>query len=136
MYYWKAYRDATGKKVRPIFKDYVERMNNVAKSENFHDAGEMWRYNFEDDDGDFVKTVHRLWREIKPLYDLLHRYVRLKLKSVYNDDLQNDNGLIPGHILGKFDDTYLLLPDSRRVMFFVCMYVDFSLQPNRLDGIS
>ncbi|XP_045496355.1 angiotensin-converting enzyme-like [Colias croceus] len=98
-YYWKAYRDATGKKVRPIFTDYVDRMNDVAKSESFRDAGEMWRYNFEDED--FVNTVVKLWKEVKPFYDLLHRYVRVKLKAVYSDDLQKDNSLIPAHILGN-----------------------------------
>ncbi|XP_050665505.1 angiotensin-converting enzyme-like isoform X1 [Leptidea sinapis] len=98
-YYWKVYRDATGKKVRPIFKDYVMRMNKVAESENFKDAGEMWRYNFEDED--FVKTVDRIWNDVKPLYGLIHSYVKTKLKAVYNQDLQADSNLIPAHILGN-----------------------------------
>ncbi|CAK1544115.1 unnamed protein product [Leptosia nina] len=98
-YYWKAYRDATGRKVRPIFKDYIVRMNNVAESENFKDAGDMWRYNFEDDD--FVNTVERVWKEVKPLYNLIHSYVRVKLKALYKNELLDDNGLIPGHILGN-----------------------------------
>lgn len=100
-YYWAAYRDATGKKVRPIFSDYVERMNVVAKSENFTDAGEMWRYAFEDDN--FVNNVGRIWHEIKPFYDLLHDYVRLKLKTHYTEDLQSKDKLIPAHILGEFN---------------------------------
>lgn len=98
-YYWAAYRDATGKKVRPIFKDYVERMNVVAKSENFTDAGEMWRYAFEDDN--FMDNVDRIWHEIKPFYDLLHDYVRLKLKVHYAEDLKSKDTLIPAHILGE-----------------------------------
>ncbi|XP_034828842.1 angiotensin-converting enzyme-like isoform X2 [Maniola hyperantus] len=97
-YYWKAYRDATGKKIRPIFKDYVNRMNNVAVSENFTDAGEMWRYVFEDDD--FMNTVNRLWNEIKPFYNLLHSYVRAKLKAYYKKELKDDES-IPAHILGN-----------------------------------
>ncbi|XP_072950039.1 angiotensin-converting enzyme-like [Epargyreus clarus] len=97
-YYWKAYRDGTGKKIRPIFKDYVARMNNVAKEENFTDAGEMWRYAFEDED--FVKTVDRVWSEIKPLYELLHDYVRSKLKAFYAEELKEDKE-IPAHILGN-----------------------------------
>lgn len=99
-YYWKAYRDTTGKKIRPIFKNYVIRMNNVAESENFTDAGDMWRYAFEDKN--FVENVDRIWHEIKPLYDQLHDYVRLKLKVYYKDDLQANNNLIPAHILGQY----------------------------------
>ncbi|XP_063827390.1 angiotensin-converting enzyme-like isoform X1 [Ostrinia nubilalis] len=98
-YYWKAYRDTTGKKIRPIFKDYVTRMNRVAESENFTDAGDMWRYAFEDDH--FVETVDRIWKEIKPLYDLLHDYVRVKLTKYYKEDLQKNDNLIPAHILGN-----------------------------------
>ncbi|CAH2040644.1 unnamed protein product, partial [Iphiclides podalirius] len=98
-YYWKAYRDATGKLIRPIFKDYVARMNNVAETENFKDAGEMWRYSFEDDD--FENTINKLWFEIKPLYDALHAYVRVKLKSYYKEELAGKDKLIPAHILGN-----------------------------------
>ncbi|XP_068623977.1 angiotensin-converting enzyme-like isoform X2 [Battus philenor] len=99
LYYWKAFRDATGKQIRPIFKDYVTRMNNVARIENFTDAGEMWRYTFEDDD--FKNTVTRLWSEIKPLYESLHSYVRTKLKTYFKDELSEKNNLIPAHILGN-----------------------------------
>lgn len=100
-YYWKAYRDATGKKIRPIFKDYVVRMNNVAVLENFSDAGDMWRYTFEDDD--FLETVNRLWNEIKPFYNLLQGYVRAKLRAYYQKELQNDDKLIPAHLLGMYN---------------------------------
>lgn len=74
-------------------------MNVVAESENFTDAGEMWRYAFEDDD--FVNNVGRIWHEIKPFYDLLHDYVRLQLKTHYYDDLKSKDKLIPAHILGE-----------------------------------
>lgn len=104
-YYWKAYRDTTGRKIRPIFKDYVVRMNNVAQAENFSDAGDMWRYAFED--GNFVEVVDGIWKEIKPFYDLLHSYVRAKLKVYYKDDLQNKDNVIPAHILGKFEKKLL-----------------------------
>ncbi|XP_049870966.1 angiotensin-converting enzyme-like isoform X2 [Pectinophora gossypiella] len=98
-YYWKAYRDTTGRKIRPIFKDYVIRMNNVAESENFTDAGDMWRYAFED--SNFIEVVDKIWREIKPLYDLIHDYVRAKLKAHYKDDIKRKDGMIPAHILGN-----------------------------------
>lgn len=74
-------------------------MNNVALSENFTNAGDMWRYAFEDDH--FMETVDRIWHEIKPIYDLLHDYVRAKLKAYYKSDLQGKENLIPAHILGK-----------------------------------
>lgn len=100
-YYWRAYRDATGKKIRPIFKDYVFRMNKVAISEDFNDAGDMWRYAFDDSTLKFKQTVERLWNEIKPIYNLLHSFVRKRME-IYYEELKGDNNLIPAHILGEF----------------------------------
>lgn len=77
-------------------------MNDVAISENFTDAGDMWRFAFEDND--FVQTVDKIWNEIKPLYDLLRDYVRAKLKILYKDDLKSNDNLIPAHILGKYEN--------------------------------
>lgn len=74
-------------------------MNAVAQSENFTDAGQMWRYTFEDDA--FISTVDRIWYEIKPLYNLLHDYVRIKMKRYYSDELKSKENLIPAHLLGK-----------------------------------
>ncbi|XP_032515650.2 angiotensin-converting enzyme-like isoform X1 [Danaus plexippus] len=99
-YYWRAYRDATGKKIRPIFKDYVFRMNKVAISEDFNDAGDMWRYAFDDSTLKFKQTVERLWNEIKPIYNLLHSFVRKRME-IYYEELKGDNNLIPAHILGN-----------------------------------
>lgn len=99
LYFWKAFRDGTGKQIRPTFNDYVTRMNNVAQSENFTDAGDMWRYTFEDDH--FEETVSRLWSEIKPLYKLLHTYVRIKLKKYFKSELSKKEKTIPAHVLGK-----------------------------------
>lgn len=75
-------------------------MNSAAQAENFTDAGDMWRYMYEDEN--FIDTVERLWTEIKPLYNELHTYVRLKLKKFYKDSLKlSDNG-IPAHVLGNY----------------------------------
>lgn len=71
----------------------------MAESENFTDAGELWRNTFEDDD--FLKTVDRIWTEVKPLYNLLQEYVRNKLKYHYKNELKTNEKLIPAHILGK-----------------------------------
>jgi len=40
-----------------------------------------------------------LWEEVKPLYELLHCHVRSKLRNFYK--FEDDNGMIPAHILGN-----------------------------------
>ncbi|GBP08098.1 Angiotensin-converting enzyme [Eumeta japonica] len=97
-YYWKSYRDATGRKIRPLFEKYVIRMNNFANSEGFHDMSEMWFFAFEDDN--FVTTVQTLWNDVKPLYNVLHDYVRTKLKIFYEELYKRDEKSVPAHLLG------------------------------------
>lgn len=75
-------------------------MNNIAILEDFTDAGDMWRYAFEDDS--FAETVDRLWSEIKPFYNVLHDYVRIKLKAEYGKEFGKTTTVIPAHLLGNY----------------------------------
>lgn len=59
----------------------------------------MWRYLYEDEN--FYETVQKLWKEIKPLYMMLHKYVKGKLKFHYKNIFKNNENEIPAHILGK-----------------------------------
>ena len=42
-----------------------------------------------------------MWADVEPLYKELHTYVRRKLKSVYKDKMNDDDGLIEAHLLGN-----------------------------------
>jgi peptidyl-dipeptidase A len=97
-YVWKAWRDASGAKMRDDYKTYVELSNLAAEKNGFSDNGEMWRSDFETDN--FVDEMLNLWKEVEPLYLALHAYVKNKLKDVYGDKLNNSD-LIPAHILGN-----------------------------------
>lgn len=81
------------------YKSYVRLMNIAADHNNFDDAGEMWRDKYED--SNLEETVDRLWNDIEPLYDELHKYVRHKLGQMYAAKLDKDDPMIPAHLLGN-----------------------------------
>lgn len=60
----------------------------------------MWRNEFETDN--LEDLVDSLWKQVEPLYLDLHSFVRHRLREVYHKELdQEDDGLIPAHILGN-----------------------------------
>ncbi|MBN3295631.1 ACE2 enzyme, partial [Amia calva] len=104
---WEGWRVAVGKKMRPLYEDYVDLKNEASKMNNYADYGDYWRGNYEcEDTGDYKYTrdqlmhdVQRLYQEILPLYKELHAYVRGRLADVYPGHISPDGG-IPAHLLG------------------------------------
>lgn len=62
--------------------------------------GQCWRDEMEI--GDLRELVTKLYSDVKYLYTLLHAFVRHKLEKFYGMKFQN--GLIPSHLLGKFQE--------------------------------
>lgn len=50
---------------------------------------------------DFRNDTERVWEQIRPLYELIHAYVRRKLREYYGPDRINRNAPLPSHILGN-----------------------------------
>lgn len=59
----------------------------------------MWRDDYEDDN--FEQTIDSLWKQVEPLYDELHKYVRRRLIDIYGDKMDQQGTLIPAHLLGN-----------------------------------
>lgn len=110
-----------GAEIKPNFQRYVELANKGARSLGFKDLGELWRSRYDMSPEEFVQETERLWKQVKPLYEELHCYVRSKLSEKYGQDKVPENGPIPAHLLGNmwaqewsnlFD---LLAPEPNRV---------------------
>lgn len=96
---WRGWHD-TAKDMRHNYSSYVALANEGAKDIGFQDVGELWRSSYDQDPKDFEADVERLWNEVKPLYESLHCYVRMKLKEHYGkENLQGNT--IPAHLLGN-----------------------------------
>ncbi|XP_026175949.1 angiotensin-converting enzyme 2 [Mastacembelus armatus] len=108
LHVWEGWRREVGKRMRPLYEDYVDLKNEAAKLNGFADYGAYWRYNYETIEEDIqykytrdqlMEDVRSLYREILPLYKELHAYVRARLIEVYPDHIDSQ-GPLPAHLLG------------------------------------
>lgn len=96
---WLEWRNASGKKCRKLFEEYVQLSNEAAKLNNMTDLAELWNFDFESDN--FENEILELWSQVEPLYLQLHAYVRRKLNEKYGDKIVSKTGPIPAHLLGN-----------------------------------
>ena len=87
--------------MRSQYARFVELSNKGARELGFHDAGAMWRSNYDMTPDQFSAELERIWTQVRPLYVSLHAYVRAKLGEKYGTTLVPPSGLIPAHLLGN-----------------------------------
>ncbi|HEY6843865.1 MAG TPA: M2 family metallopeptidase, partial [Thermoanaerobaculia bacterium] len=90
---WQGWHSAA-RPMKPLYSRFVELTNEGARELGYADAGAMWRSKYDMPAGAFAAEVDRLWDQVKPLYESLHRYVRRKLH------LPPDRPT-PAHLLGN-----------------------------------
>jgi len=75
-------------------------INDVVHSLAGHtDNGAFWRSLYETPT--FEEDLEALWKQLEPLYQHIHAYVRRALHKKYGGDHVNLKGPIPAHLLGK-----------------------------------
>ncbi|KAM4630494.1 angiotensin-converting enzyme 2 [Polymixia lowei] len=108
LHVWEGWRREVGKKMRPLYEDYVDLKNEAAKLNGYADYGAYWRYNYEtiEKDGrykysrdDLMTDVRSIYKQILPLYKELHAYVRAQLIKAYPGHI-DEEGPLPAHLLG------------------------------------
>ncbi|NXS69004.1 ACE2 enzyme, partial [Pandion haliaetus] len=105
---WEGWRSDVGRMMRPLYEEYVELKNEVAKLNSYSDYGDYWRANYEADYPEaykysrdqLVKDVEKTFEQIKPLYKQLHAYVRHRLEQIYGPEFISSTGCLPAHLLG------------------------------------
>lgn len=97
-YVWEGWRKVTGSKMRKMYAEMVRLQNIAAKDSNMADIGEYYRGMSEVDN--LEKVADQLFKELKPLYDEIHAYVRFRLSKLY-PDLVHESEPIPAHLLRK-----------------------------------
>ncbi|XP_044209048.1 angiotensin-converting enzyme 2 [Thunnus albacares] len=108
LHVWEGWRREVGKRIRPLYEDYVVLKNEAAQLNGFEDYGAYWRYNYETIENDarfkytrdeLMQDVRSIYKQILPLYKELHAYVRARLMEVYGGHIDSE-GPLPAHLLG------------------------------------
>jgi peptidyl-dipeptidase A len=87
--------------MRPQYRRFVELANEGARDLGFDDLGELWRSRYDMQPDAFVGDVHRLWDQVRPLYEALHCHVRARLAEHYGAERVPAGKPIPAHLLGN-----------------------------------
>ncbi len=90
-----------GVPLKPNYEKLVTLSNKGARELGFKDVGALWRANYDMPPDQFTAEVHRLWEQVRPLYESLHAYVRWRLAQKYGANLVPENGMIPADLLGN-----------------------------------
>ncbi len=97
---WEGWRT-----VSPPMKDNYARMveiaNAGAKELGYDNLTQMWLSKYDMPAEAMSSEVERLWKQVSPLYDELHCYVRGELNEQYGDEVQPATGPIRADLLGN-----------------------------------
>jgi peptidyl-dipeptidase A len=97
---WIGWHNVTGRPMREPYIELVRDMSEAARDNGFNNIGESWQMaDFETLELELI--LDDLFAKIKPFYELLHAYVRRKLKDAYPQADIRHGGYIPAHLLGN-----------------------------------
>ncbi|WP_336986260.1 M2 family metallopeptidase [Altererythrobacter aquiaggeris] len=98
---WASWHTQVGAPMKDDYARMVAIANAGAEELGFDNVGAMWRSGYDMPADEFTAETERMWREVKPLYDSLHTYVRSKLNERHGDAVQPASGPIRADLLGN-----------------------------------
>jgi peptidyl-dipeptidase A len=98
---WTSWHDNVGAQMRDDYARTVVIANEGAVTLGYKDTGTLWRSGYDMDPAAFARMTDTLWKQVEPLYQSLHTYVRWKLNEKYGDAVQSKTGPIRADLLGN-----------------------------------
>lgn len=98
-YYWVQWRDQLDNFVSIPFEEYMKIIRKSAKLNGFNITSDYWYDDYEN--GDVIKEMESLIRNMQPFYKQLHAYLRSILRKRYGTNIVSAKGPIPEHLLEK-----------------------------------
>uniref|UniRef100_A0A8C8J332 Angiotensin-converting enzyme n=1 Tax=Oncorhynchus tshawytscha TaxID=74940 RepID=A0A8C8J332_ONCTS len=99
LYAWEGWHNASGVPLRAEYTKFVELSNKAYKADGFDDTGAYWRSWYKSNT--FANDLEAIYKQVQPLYQNLHAFVRRKLYDHYGPKYINLKGPIPAHLLGN-----------------------------------
>jgi peptidyl-dipeptidase A len=87
--------------LRQPYSRLIQLSNKGAAELGFRTTGELWKSNYDMPPQEFTQEIHRLWDQVRPLYESLHAYVRRKLVEKYGQQAVTPEGMIRADLLGN-----------------------------------
>ena len=85
--------------MREDFMKYVDLSNKAAVANGLADMSLLWMMPYETEN--FQNAMEAILEQIKPLYDPIHAYARMKLRQRYSDGRLDGDTPIPASLVGK-----------------------------------
>ncbi len=98
---WVSWHDNVGAPMKDDYARMIALMNEGASELGYTDTGALWRSNYDMQPDEFAALTEKIWQDVKPLYEELHRYTRAKLNAKYGDAVQAKTGPIRADLLGN-----------------------------------
>ncbi|KAL4660481.1 angiotensin-converting enzyme [Arapaima gigas] len=99
LYAWEGWHNNSGVPQKALYPLFVKLSNNASRMDGFKDTGDYWRSWY--DAPNFEEDLERIYKQLEPLYQNLHAFVRRKLHERYGPKYINLKGPIPAHLLGN-----------------------------------
>ncbi|MFY7836833.1 MAG: M2 family metallopeptidase [Novosphingobium sp.] len=98
---WLSWHDNVGTPMKADYARMIAIGNAGAQELGFADMGALWRSNYDMQPEEFAALTEKIWNEVKPLYNQIHCYTRMKLNEKYGDAVQAKTGPIRADLLGN-----------------------------------
>uniref|UniRef100_A0A6Q2XA23 Angiotensin-converting enzyme n=1 Tax=Esox lucius TaxID=8010 RepID=A0A6Q2XA23_ESOLU len=99
LYAWEGWHNASGVPLKGLYPKFVKLSNQAYVADGFNDTGAYWRSWYES--SSFENDLEVIYKQVQPLYQNLHAFVRRKLYNHYGPKYINLKGPIPAHLLGN-----------------------------------
>jgi peptidyl-dipeptidase A len=98
---------AVGPRIKTLYPEMVNVMNDAARSDDFGNAGDVWKHEMEMTE-DVEVLMKSLMKEVQPLYNMIHAFLR----SILSKKQQVNFGQnLPAQILGWNANWYNIFKD-------------------------
>ncbi|XP_024873970.1 angiotensin-converting enzyme-like isoform X1 [Temnothorax curvispinosus] len=122
---WTAWRNHMSH-TKKLFGQLVNLQNTAVRNNGYADIGEYWREEYERPD--LENVFEEMYRQVEPLYSLLHAVVRFRLARLYPDVIDVFSP-IPAHLLGN------LWSQSWEALIDVVFPTYTAVMPNLTDSM-